>query len=137
MKHKEKLDELYKEALESPFCPPENKIQFLGEYIFDFTTYDFSITEILANKMLEVIRAISEKTTFEYIKDENNYLNYLTMVNMPFLANKINWWTSIRWAWFDSWADEIQINFDWSMKKDELSQFMKELLEWSELFTTL
>lgn len=137
MKHKEKLDELYKEALESPFCPPENKIQFLGEYIFDFTTYDSSITEILANKMLEVIKAISEKTTFEYIEDEKNYLNYLTMVNMPFLANKINWWTSIRWAWFDTWLDEVKITFDWSMKKDELSQFMKELLEWSELFTTL
>ena len=40
MNYKQKLDELYKEALESPFCPPKNKLQFISEDIFDFTTYD-------------------------------------------------------------------------------------------------
>jgi hypothetical protein len=91
MNYKEKLDELYKEALESPFCPPENKLQFLGSTLFDFTTYDGSMDEIFAKNMLEVIKAISDKTTFEYIKDEKNYMNYLTMVNMGFLYNKISW----------------------------------------------
>jgi hypothetical protein len=63
-------------------------------------------------------------------------MNYLTMVNMGFLYNKISWWTSIRWAWFDTWNTNCEITFDWSITKDEIAPFMKDLLEWSELFTT-
>lgn len=132
MNYKQKLDELYKEALESPFCPPKNKLQFISEDIFDFTTYDWSISEILAKSMIEVISAISNKATFEYITDEKNYLNYLTMINMPFLANKISWWTSVRWAWFETWPDDCKITFDWSIPKDEIAPFMKELIDWKD-----
>jgi hypothetical protein len=91
MKYKDKLDEMYKEALESPFCPPTNKLEFLGEHIFDFTTYDGDMSERFAISMLSVISAISAKNTFDYIADEDNYVKYLTMVNMPFLADKITW----------------------------------------------
>jgi len=130
--YKEKLEEMYKEALESPFIPPQNKIVFLSEYIFDFTTYDSSISEMFAKSMLEVIDAIYNRKNFEYIADEKNYINYLTMINMPFLANKINWWTSIRWAWFETGSEDCKITFEWIIKRDEIANFMKELLEWSE-----
>ena len=73
--------------------------------------------------MLEVIDVIINQTQFEYIKDEAKYLNYLTMVNMPFLSNKIEWGTSIRGAWFDEYghpADKVNhYKFDFDLKIDK------------------
>jgi len=140
MTFKEKLDELYKEECETSGCPPENKFQFLGNSIFDFTTYDGAIDELFAKKMLEVIAAIVNRTTFEYQENEANYINYLTMVNMPFLQGKLEWGTSIRGAWFDEYGHHsekeeervYQITYDWSIPKKDINDFMKALLEWSE-----
>ena len=114
-----------------------SKLAFVGGMIFDFTTYDSSIDEILAKKMLEVVEAILNKTTFEYIKvGDDNYLNYLTMVNMPFLDGKLSWGTSIRGAWFESYAWKgKEFEFDCGrvkVKGEEMEDFLKQLIEWAK-----
>jgi hypothetical protein len=139
--YKEQFDKLYLEAKENHGCPPDNKSQFLGSRIFDFTTYDGGVDELFAKKMLEVIDCILNRTTFDYQNDENNYINYLTMVNMPFMQGKLEWGTSIRGAWFDEYGfpsdkkDEekvYQITHEWTIMKKEIMEFMKQLLEWSK-----
>ncbi|MFH1625922.1 MAG: hypothetical protein ABID54_12320, partial [Pseudomonadota bacterium] len=47
-----------------------------------------------------------ERQTFDYIESEEGNLWYLIMVNMPFFAEKLNWGTSIRGAWWDLWGNE-------------------------------
>ena len=113
-----------------------SRLAFVGGMIFNFTTYDSSIDEILATKMLEVIEAILNKNTFEYIEgSEENYMNYLTMVNMPFFKYKLSWGTSIRGAWFESYAWKGKtFDFDCgriAVKGEEMEEFFKQLIEWT------
>lgn len=88
-------------------CMDENmkcsKLEYLSEYVFDFITYDSELSKTLGLMMIEVIQAIVDKQTFEYIKiSDANYVTYITMINMPFLKNKLSWGTSIRGAWIES-----------------------------------
>jgi hypothetical protein len=126
-KYIELLDKHFKEEQHLE-CAPETKMEYLGSSIFDFTTYDGEIDILFAEKMIEVLKAILNKNTFEYIKNKEQYLNYLTMVNMPFLTDKLDWGSSIRGAWFDNWKeyeiDGIKIN------KQELELFIAQLIEW-------
>lgn len=82
-------------------CPSASRLDFVGGQIFDFTTYNSEVSAVFAAKAIEVCHAISEGTTFEYIKDESNHYWYLLMCNMPFIASKINWGVSIRGAFWD------------------------------------
>ncbi len=50
MDYKKELDKLYLEDKEDNGCPPENKLQFLGSYIFNFRTDDNSADELFAKK---------------------------------------------------------------------------------------
>lgn len=113
-----------------------SRLAFIGGMIFDFTTYDSSIDERLAIKMLEVIQAILTKKTFEYIEvNDDNYLNYLTMVNMPFLKDKLSWGGSIRGAWFESYAWNKNFEFDCGrviVKGEEGEEFFRQLIEWAK-----
>ena len=119
------LDDNYKESIDFGY-EYESKIEYVGSEIFDFTTYDGNIDILFANKMIDVIKCILSKTTFEYQKD--NYIDYLTMVNMPFLVDKLEWGSSIRGAWFDEYK-EYEINYI-KIKKEELEIFMKDLIKW-------
>lgn len=139
--YKTKLDRLYQQVRQNHGSPPGNKLQFLGDTIFDFTTYDSDIDEVLATRMIEVLDAILNRYTHEYQKDESKYLNYLIMVNMPFLVDKLNWGTSIRGAWLDSGRrNDYIIHTGFTMDgSDKLSVpaadieiFAKELIEWSK-----
>ena len=138
MEYKSKLEELYQSSKEIE-CPPDNKLMFLGSNIFKFTTYDGAVDELFAKKMIEVIDCILNKKTSEYHKygeNQANYLNYLTMVNMPFLADKLEWGTSIRWAWFDEYGHHsdkenlYRITYDWEIPKTDINKFFRELIEW-------
>lgn len=80
---------------------PMSRLVFLSEHIFDFTTYDHEMGELFASKAVEVCEVINEGRNFDYIKDPENYRWYLLMVNMPFFADRLEWGTSIRGAWWD------------------------------------
>jgi hypothetical protein len=79
-----------------------SRLEYLGEHIFNFTTYESEYSELIAKKALEVCTAISKGETFEYIKEPEGRLWYLLMVNMPFFSDKLEWGTSVRGAW---WAE--------------------------------
>lgn len=129
-KFTKKLDENYK--FQKEFNDQSiNKLEYLGNTIFDFTTYDSAIDALLAEKMLPVLKSIVDRTTFEYQEcSEEQYLNYLLMVNMPFLVDKLEWGTSIRGAWLDEFQEyEIDCGRI-KIKKGELNEFVKDLIDW-------
>lgn len=100
------LEESHKttvEFLQSNEAPEDRatRLEFLGEFIFDFTTYDGSISEKWAKEAIEVAVAISEGKTHEYqMLNPTQYETYLKMVNMAFFSDKLEWGTSVRGAWW-------------------------------------
>ena len=125
-------------------CPPPSRLQYLSQYIFEFVTYDGAIDELFASKAIEVCDAIHRRATFEYIKDAENYRWYLLMCNMPFFANRIEWGTSIRGAWwvyrqpaiescglFSGEEQILELRFDekeWSVFVDSLIEFSQQII---------
>ena len=89
--------------------------------------YDGDASERFALKMIEVIESIINRTTFDYQKE--NYDNYLTMVNMPFLVDKLEWGGSIRGAWLD-YSKEYTLSYDIKIEKDEIEPFLTQLIKW-------
>lgn len=78
---------------------PSSKLEYIGNTIFNYTTYENLVMEKITCKTLEVCNAISTRTTFEYINTDEGNEWYLIMVNMPFFNGKLNWGGSIRGAW--------------------------------------
>ena len=120
------LEKEYQEENEYNECLG-SRLDFIGETIFNFTMYDGDASERFALKMIEVIECIINRTTFEYQKE--NYDNYLTMVNMPFLADKLDWGGSIRGAWLD-YSKEYTVSYDIKIEKEEIELFLTQLIKW-------
>lgn len=97
------LNESYEQVKAFDECL-DTKEEYLGDHIFNFTTYDGEISARFALKALEVCEAITGKKTFEYIKDTKNYEWFLLMCNMPFFEGKLEWGTSIRGCWWDDYS---------------------------------
>ena len=89
--------------------PPRNRLQFLGQFIFQFETDDPAMTELFARKALGVCGAISDRKTFEYIENEEDYTWFLLMANFSFFRERIEWGVSIRGA---GWSSEIPCRID-------------------------
>ncbi len=85
----------------------QSKGEFLASAIFNLTTYDGGLDNFFVDKIINICEAINNKTTFEFIKDADNYTWYIAILNMKFFESKLNWGTSIRGAW---WEDKIIIN---------------------------
>lgn len=105
----------YRQMLEDGFTElrafggggPSSRLEYLSDFIFDFTTYDGEMSELFASKALEVCEAISNRTTYDYIKEPESYRWFLLMCNMPFFADRIEWGTSIRGAWWGGPPGEL------------------------------
>ena len=83
-----------------------SRYEFLAENIFNFTIYDGGMADQFGRRSLEVCQAINTQQTFEYQKKgPANYLWYLVMVNMPFFADRLEWGSSIRGAWWSIHGD--------------------------------
>jgi len=119
---------------------PETRLEYLSEHIFNFTTYDGEIAELFACKAMEVCKAISDGTTFDYIKDAEQYQWYIVMCNMPFFADKLDWGTSIRGAW---WGDPPHKKIEYSscglwLDKEQLHETMEFTREqWVEFIAAV
>ena len=123
-------------------CAPRNQMEYIGDYIFQFTTYDDDMTALFASKAVEVCAAITEGKTFDYIKDAENYRWYLLMCNTQFFAGKLNWGTSIRGAWWDSeikfqscglWGGDEQLADDMKFTSDEWKLFMRAVVDFANI----
>jgi hypothetical protein len=151
----------YLELLENSFLqdnsnlhPTErhpSRLEFLANAVFDFTTYDSSMSVLFATKAVEVIAAISNKATFAYQEvGAENYQWYLIMVNMPFFQDRLNWGSSIRGAWWDGkqpsidscglYVEDEQLrelkfadkNYMQSDQLSEFEQFAQALVEFAK-----
>lgn len=119
-----------------------SRLDYLGEHIFDFTTYEAEFSELFAAKAVEVCAAISARKTFEYIRVSNeNRMWYLLMCNMPFFLPRLNWGGSIRGAWWDVPTHKKAIEFNtcglfWNGEQiAETMQFT--LAEWEQFIEAL
>jgi hypothetical protein len=100
MNYLELLERSYQYEKAEGASTPDSRLEYLGDLIFEFTTYDSSMSRLFATKALEVCRAITEQTTFEYIANEEQYRWYLLMCNMPFFVPILEWGSSVRGAWW-------------------------------------
>lgn len=125
-------------------CPPETRLAYLSEIIFDFTTYDSEKDDFFGRKAVEVCAAINDGKTFDFIKDADNYIWFLVMCNMPFFAERLEWGTSIRGAWwgarpgrqieFDScglWIGDEQLIDTLKFSTDEWKRFIAAVIEFA------
>ncbi|HMK58065.1 MAG TPA: hypothetical protein VK462_03340 [Nitrososphaeraceae archaeon] len=131
------IEDLNERFAEYSIDENRSKISFIASMVFDIYTYDDYVDALFANKMIDVIKAIISKRTFDYHRhgeNEENYLNYLTMVNFPFLKGKLEWGTSIRGAWLMDYEDGEYIIFpDWVVSKRDISKFLTDLITWKDL----
>ena len=59
------LENSYEQCKDAQDDDRMEKLEFLAEHIFDFTTYENIISSLMTKKCLEVCKAISDKQTFE------------------------------------------------------------------------
>ena len=120
--------------------------EFLSSYIFGFSTYDSEMDELFAMRAIEVCKAITERTTFEYIKDRSQYEWFLSMCHMEFFHDRICWGTSIRGAFWDAassgfmeyetcglWLGDEQITETIQFTSDEWNSFMHALISFADI----
>jgi hypothetical protein len=113
----------------------ESKLEWVSDYIFGFTTYDSAKSELFAANALAVCDAISNGETFEYIKDDAQYNNYLMMCNTPFFADKLTWGGSIRGAWWDA-PIKLESCGLW-VKDEQILEFEFTIEEWVEFLNAV
>lgn len=124
-------DELVKDYELMKEIQPDGELgrsEYLGDYIFDFTTYDGAMSDLFAKKAIEVCKAITDRTTFEYIKRIKDYQWYLTMVNMPFFQGKLNWGGSIRGAWWD-FSEPVTMSQMDGIPLEQWNNFIRGMIE--------
>lgn len=119
-----------------------SRLEYLGDHIFEFITYDTEMGERFARRALEVCTAISNETTYDYIKDPERYNWYLVMVNMPFFTGRLNWGISIRGAWWDDrialqtcglCLDGKQLEDRIRFTRDQWRKFITSMLDFAEV----
>lgn len=122
-------------------CWPESRFEYLSDNIFDFTTYDMEMSVLFARKAVEVCSAINSRSTFDYIASPSDYQWFLLMCNMPFFADKLEWGSSIRGAWWrnDSiefascglWVGNEQLCKTIEFSRSEWEKFIDAIIEFS------
>lgn len=116
----------------------DNRFEFLSVNVFNFTTYDSSMDILFGQKAVEVCNAISDRRTFDYIENKDNYQWYIIMCNMPFFKNKISWGTSIRGAFWDIWGDDKSIIYvDLYDDNEQITSISVDNKEWHEFITAI
>jgi hypothetical protein len=123
------------------FGDTSGPLVYLGDFIFDFTTYDDEMTTLFAQKALEVCEAVTDGKTFEYIEDPERYQWYLLMCNMPFFNTRLEWGGSIRGAWWDYnkitysscglWDGDVQMDQDLEFEKAEWEDFIRAVCDFA------
>jgi len=117
------------------------RLEYLAEYIFDFTTYDSEPSETLACYALAVCVAIEDNATFSFIEDRTRYMWFLAMCNMPFFVSKITWGTSIRGAFWETeitlkscglWDGDKQLIEPLKFSREEWGRFVDGMAEFAK-----
>lgn len=132
MRYLDLIEKDYKETLQAE--EGKSKLEYIGEDVFNLCTYCVETTEFMTTKALEVCHAINNRNNHEYISVDHDHTWYVTILNMPFFKDKIDWGTSIRGAW---WCKHESMNNNnlklEDMDNDKWHQFISDLLEFSGL----
>jgi len=97
---------------------------FISEYVFNLSFYDDEVADLVGKKIYEIIMIITNNQNFDYIEDNNNYLNYLYIANLLDEYNIIDWGTSIRGAWI-----KYDIRIDLKLILEKIFDFYKPIKE--------
>lgn len=135
------LEHSYEETCHWDKCC-DSKLCYLGDYIFEFTTYDSEMAALFASKAIEFCAAVTDKKTFDYIEDAENYKWFLIMCNMPFFKNKLEWGMSVRGCWWDSYNGikisttglfiEGEQKIDWQFNESQWQDFINAIIKFSK-----
>lgn len=144
MDYREFLEHSYKKTLDVFGDGELPRLGYLAEHIFDFTTYDGGMSDLFGMRAVEVCKAITEKATFQYIEDKEQYTWFLIMCNTPFFSDRIDWGTSIRGAWWAAepgkllelsscglWIGDEQITDPLKFSDREWHEFMRALIDFA------
>jgi len=93
------------ESLDTYFSEQEKKCIFLSSAIIGITTYDDELDKEFGKMILSTMIQIKNRITFEYIKNKENYKNFILSCN--FIEEWIEWGTGIRGAWFNTGDGKI------------------------------
>lgn len=122
-------------------CPPSSRHEFLSGHVFNFTTYDSDLDELFARKAVEVCEAINNRTTYQYIENDDNRMWFTLMCNMPFFVDKITWGTSIRGAFWSGYPMEerpiVLDNHGLYMNGRPLETMEFSVAEWKEFIAAM
>lgn len=97
---------------------------------FNITTYDTDIDLELFDILIEIMEAILQRKTLEYINiSKQNYRNFILFVNI--IKDYIDWGTSIRTCFFtklliENMSDGSYIEFEEYNEIKELIDYLKE-----------
>ena len=136
--YKALLEHSYAMHSSSSYCK-ESRAQYLSQEIFNFKTYSDEMDSLFSSKAVEVCEAITNRTTFGYIKDQRDHEWFLIMCNMPFFADRISWGSSIRSAFWEPssfetlglWHGDEQITESIDFELDDWESFMRALIEFA------
>lgn len=111
----------------------QQRLEFVVDQLFNMITYDSEVSCIFGRQLIEVMRVIYNRTSYDYIKDDNKYLIFILVANVLNDCGMIEWGTSIRGCWFIQ-KDNIQFP---GLDDNEVYQMEDEkdylkLIEWFE-----
>jgi len=102
-------------------CKELRQYYFIDD-LLDYPTYDSEIATDICRDVVDVLKVILDRKTFEYIKNPCDYKKYIMVCDKLNELNMIDWGTSIRGAWLNTC-------FELEGLQGEKLQFTKEILE--------
>lgn len=134
------LENSYARTKEFAECGPDSRLEYLADYIFDFTTYEDEMAILFARRAVEVCHAILIRQTFAYIETTENRMWFLLMCNMPFFAERIEWGTSIRGAFwaqpiiyssYGLWDGDVQLHDEYAYDVTSWGEFIQAVIDFA------
>ena len=109
-----------------------SKYQFLSNLVFYLGVYDDEIEEKWGKAIFEVMCAIRDRGTFEYIGiDDTHYERYLLVCQLLYQKGWISWGSSIRCAWYIDYEPNQKIMLDMLRVSIADERFDEEGIAWS------
>lgn len=121
VKPKNRIQTMYEECL--VFDEDLTRHEFLSSDIFGFVTYDSDADKVFSRVAVTLAEAINNNRGIGGHTDMN-----LLMVNMPFFADRIEWGTSIRSAFWASRVKDLEGN---EITAEEWREIVSEIIEFA------
>lgn len=119
------------QAQHSMGSPPDSRLEFLGDHIFQFHTDDSEMSAKFAHLALAVCQCITDGKTFEFIEGKGRYAAYLLMLNTTFFADRFTYGGSIRGAWWETQpAQKIDSCALWTPEGEQMGELEFTPEEW-------